>query len=297
MPPQPNAPVISVVVPTCDRAESLERCLTALSPGVQAIASSLYEVIVSDDSVGGETRQLVEGRFPWVRWVAGPRRGPAANRNRGAGEARGAWLAFTDDDCLPSPQWLNALRRAAHTGSAPALEGKVISEPAGSDPWDEAPLNLRGGLFWSCNAAARRDVFLAVGGFDENYRHPAMEDVDLRTSLQAAGKRIVFVPDAIVNHPPRRATFGSKLRHMQRFRSQIYFYRKWNGATPLGAFVTMVSAVTRFWLVSPLRARRGVATPILLYLLAMAALCAGFAPWYRRAGRELARRELSDGAA
>ena len=286
--PQANVPVISVVVPTCDRAEPLGQCLAAVSPGMQEIAASLYEVIVSDDSVGDATRQLVEDRFPWARWVAGPRRGPAANRNRGASEARGTWLVFTDDDCLPSRQWMSALWRAAQEGSAHALEGKVISDPAPSNPWDEAPLNLEGGLFWSCNVAVRRDVFLAIGGFDENYRHAAMEDVDLRTTLQAAGRRILFVADAIVNHPSRRATFRLKLRHMQRFYSQIYFHRKWHRATPLAAFVAMVRAVTRFWLVTPLRTRRGIATPILLYVLAIVALCAGFAPWYRRAGRELA---------
>lgn len=289
--PQPDAPVISVVVPTCDRPESLGRCLNALSPGAQELTASLYEVIVSDDSLGEDTRRLVEETFPWARWVAGPRRGPAANRNHGAREARGAWLAFTDDDCVPSPRWLNALWRTARESPAQAMEGKVISEPAAKDVWDEAPLNLRGGLFWSCNIALRRDVFAAVRGFDENYRHAAMEDVDLRTSLQAAGKSIVFVPEALVNHPARRASLRLKLRHMRRFYSQIYFHRKWSDASPLASFTTMAGAVTRFWLVSPLRTGRGVVTPFLLYAVAMATLCAGFAPWYLRAGRELARTE------
>lgn len=288
----PASPLISVVVPTCDRPESLAECLLLLAPGAQTLCAAGYEVVVSDDGAT-PVSAMVASRFEWARWIPGPRRGPAANRNAGAREARGTWVAFTDDDCQPSSQWLTALWRAAQEGSALALEGKVVSEPAARDVWDEAPLNLKGGLFWSCNVAVRRDVFLAVGGFDENYLHPAMEDVDLRTGLEAAGKRILFVPDAIVNHPPRRATFRSKLRHIQRFYAQIYFQRKWHRAKPFAVFKAMTGAVTRFWLVSPVRERRGIVIPLILYVTAMAALCARFVPWYRRAGRELARMGLT----
>src|SRR5688572_12603571 len=101
---QLNASVllISVVIPTCDRLELLEICLKQLCPGVQVGVTLLpskcnirsspdptankghaYEVVVSDDGLRS-CKAFVEEKFPWVSWVAGPRRGPAANRNNGA---------------------------------------------------------------------------------------------------------------------------------------------------------------------------------------------------------------------
>ena len=98
-----------MVVPTYRRNDSLARCLDQLVEGRQTLPFHMYEVIVSDDGPeGSNARLLVEEKYPWVRWVAGPARGPAANRNRGASQARGGWLVFTDDDCLPQAGWLAA---------------------------------------------------------------------------------------------------------------------------------------------------------------------------------------------
>jgi GT2 family glycosyltransferase len=197
-------------------------------------------------------------------------------------------LAFTDDDCIPSAEWLAALARTAEKAEVEALEGKVISEPSPAHAWEEAPVNPSGGLFWSCNVAVRRDTFLALGGFDENYTEAAMEDVDLRVALENAHKRIAFVPEAVVNHPARRTTLRSKLRHIRRFYAQVYFHRKWSGTPPVRLFALMVAAVTKFWLYGPVRQGRGIGTAIFLYVLAMAGLFIGFLPWYRRAGRAVA---------
>ena len=112
--PAPNAspatvPRFSVVIPTYRRNDALARCLNRLMADRQDFPFARYEVIVADDGPDGDNaRLLVENTYPWARWVPGPRRGPAANRNRGAAEASGEFLAFTDDDCLPQPGWLAA---------------------------------------------------------------------------------------------------------------------------------------------------------------------------------------------
>ena len=145
--------------------------------------------------------------YPWVTWVAGPRRGPAANRNRGAREARGAWLAFTDDDCLPQPGWLAAFAARIDRQSAPAvrvLEGPTT--PGGAKdygPFLTAPLNDTGGFLWSCNFAIERKLFDEMGGFDEGFPHPHLEDVDLRMRLEDRKEPFPFIPEAVVAHPPR----------------------------------------------------------------------------------------------
>lgn len=202
----------SVVVPTRDRHESLALCLARLAPGEQTLPAEAYEVIVSDDARSEGTRAFLAERFPWVRWVAGPARGPAANRNQGAAEARGAWLAFTDDDTLPARAWLAAFDACVGNEPEPAaLEGRTTCEAGFGTPMHYAPVNELGGRFWSCNIAVRNDRFRAVGGFDEGFTVAHMEDQDLRERLRLAGTRIAWVPDAIVDHPPRRQPSGRRL--------------------------------------------------------------------------------------
>src|SRR5438552_17841427 len=101
--------LISVIIPTCHRNDLLVRCLDGLAPGKQDLLPEHYEVIVSDDGSRSTAEKLIAGTYPWARWVTGPRRGPAANRNHGAKHARGEWLAFVDDDCLPDKGWLEAI--------------------------------------------------------------------------------------------------------------------------------------------------------------------------------------------
>lgn len=194
----------SVVIPTCDRPDLLAGCLERLAPGRQTLAASDYEVIVTDDGRSAPTKALVERRFPWARWVPGPARGPAANRNHGAGLAVGRWLAFTDDDCEAVPGWLRAWHEARSYRPERVLEGRTLA--AGPKPAVdmEAPVNSTGGFLWSCNFAIERELFAAIGGFDSAFVYATMEDVDLRTRLAKRGIGSIFVPEALVWHPWRR---------------------------------------------------------------------------------------------
>jgi GT2 family glycosyltransferase len=206
------APRWSVVIPTFRRHAMLEACLERLAPGRQSLDTDAYEVVVSDDAASSLTRAFLERSFPWALWVAGPGRGPAANRNAGASAARGAWLAFTDDDTLPTREWLAAFdRAAAMTPGAEALEGRTTCPGGFGTPMYYAPVNESGGRFWSCNIAVRADRFRSVGGFDEGFLVPHMEDQDLRERLNAASVTIHWVPDAHVEHPPRRQPSGRRL--------------------------------------------------------------------------------------
>lgn len=196
---------ISVIIPTYHRNELLRKCLDRLKPGVQTLPADQYEVIVTDDGSKTTAEEMIRDDYPWVKWVAGPRKGPAANRNNGAKYAQSEWLAFTDDDCLPEPDWLSAFVEATK-GSALALEGAIY--PLGdydNQDLNSCPINLTGGVFWSANIAVHRSLFEKVEGFDPNYPYPYHEDVDLkeRVSLHTT---IFFVPEAIVFHPVERAT-------------------------------------------------------------------------------------------
>ena len=218
----------SVVIPTCRRHESLARCLRRIVGGAQLLPADRFEVIVTDDGPSGDNAAgMVRRDFPTVRWVEGPRRGPAANRNNGAAAARAAWLVFTDDDCLPQATWLSgfAQRLDAGVGDCLVLEGRTTDggiKDAG--PFYMAPDNEKGGLLWSCNLAIERRFFESLGGFDEKFPFPHLEDVDLRLRLDDGGRRYLFVPEACVDHPPRPV--ATALRWVQTQESAYYLARK-----------------------------------------------------------------------
>lgn len=196
-----NNRLFSVVIPTYHRNNLLAKCLDCLAPGIQTLPADQYEVIVTDDGTQTTAQEMIQQQYPWVKWVAGPRKGPAANRNNGAKYAQGEWLAFTDDDCLPEPQWLAAYAPAT-AGSALALEGAI--HPLGDPNQDlaECPVNVTGGCFWSANIAVKRSVFEEIGGFDADYPLAAHEDQDLKLRLDTI-TIIPFLANAIVFHPVR----------------------------------------------------------------------------------------------
>lgn len=205
-------PRFSVVIPTCRRNDSLARCLNRLLPGSQTLSASEYEVIVSDDGPDSDdARLLVEHTYPWARWVRGPKHGPGQNRNFGAKQARGEWLAFCDDDCLPEPGWLAGYAARAdareNDGGPRVFEGRITSDTGGKPMSLQftAPINEEGGLLWSCNFAIERRLFQEMGGFDEGFPYPYfdLEDVDFRLRLDDRGEKYPFVPAASVDHPPR----------------------------------------------------------------------------------------------
>jgi GT2 family glycosyltransferase len=164
----------------------------------------IYEVVVTDDGTQSTAEALVQKKFPWARWFPGPRRGPAANRNFAAIKATGEWLLFLDDDCVPVGGWLEAY--AAATINSPNInvfEGRTVPQGLQTRADQECPSNLQGGHLWSCNFAIRRQLFLDLQGFDEQFPLAGMEDIDLKVRLEKMGYPILFVPGACVEHPWR----------------------------------------------------------------------------------------------
>jgi GT2 family glycosyltransferase len=194
--------LLSVIIPTCNRNDLLGKCLEKLRYSVQQLPQDKYEVIVTDDSKENVAKSFIEDKYPWVKWVAGPKRGPAANRNNGVQYAQGEWLVFTDDDCLPANDWLASYRSAITTNVNDVFEGKTIPDRDQERFNEHSPINIDGGNLWSCNFAIRKDFFLKMGGFDENFPFPAMEDNDLFLRVQQVSK-VCFVSEAMVVHPWR----------------------------------------------------------------------------------------------
>ena len=202
-----TSPKISIVVATCNRPDVLTRTLDALSAGRQQVSPEVYEVIVADDSRDDATRVAIEQRFPGVRHVAGPRRGPASNRNRGAAHASGEWLAFLDDDCQPVDGWLRALCDQADAGNVDVVEGRIVVPDKHDSPFRRYVENLNGGNFWSGNLAIRRDAFVRLGTFDEDFLEAGGEDMEFGERIRRAGVRTTFSTAATAVHPSHVVTW------------------------------------------------------------------------------------------
>jgi GT2 family glycosyltransferase len=141
-----------------------------------------------------------------------PNGGPGAARNAGAAAARGRYLAFTDDDCLPTPSWLRML--AARFERAPdSMVGGHTVNALVDNPWaatshvvvamayafynadHEAPR-----FFASNNMAVPAETFAAIGGFRHDLFRVASEDRELCDRWRHAGHRLVYEPQAVVEH-------------------------------------------------------------------------------------------------
>lgn len=195
---------ISVIIPTCNRIDLLEKCLQALSPEIQNLSNSTYEIIVTDDSSDNITKDVIKVNYPTVIYHKGPRRGPASNRNSGAKEAKGKWLIFIDDDCIPDNNLLNNYNKEFVNEKYKVFEGKIYADRPRMYYKEEAPLNLNGGKMWSCNIAINRDLFFQLDGFEENFPFAAMEDVELHYRIKEKEIPIKFIKDAAVMHPWRK---------------------------------------------------------------------------------------------
>jgi GT2 family glycosyltransferase len=215
-----------VVIPTRSRDATLARCLESLRPQLDKQPA---DVIVTDDGASNATREMIESRFGFARWVAGPRRGPAANRNHGAALATGDFILFLDDDVEAAPGLL-AGYRAAISPDINVYEGRTTCRMGLRSPLEDSPTNETGGLLWSCNMMVRTTFWRGFGGFDEDFPYPHMEDVAFRERLAAAGEPTVFVFEASVDHPPRPVPAASVLARQHE--SYFVYNYKYLGRPP-----------------------------------------------------------------
>lgn len=231
---------ISVVIPTYRRDDLLQRCLEALA--VQQFPAAQYEILVVDDGRSAPTRALVErmakrlGRYPALRYVEPPGgvRGPAAARNAGWRAARGAIVAFTDDDTVATPQWLHEGAKEMEKPEMEGEPGKIaaawgpVSVPLPPEPTDFArnSAGLEQAEFATANAFVRREALMDIDGFDERFKRAWREDADLYFTLLERGYRVVRAPGALMRRPVREAPFGISLKQQRNMLFDALLFKK-----------------------------------------------------------------------
>ena len=223
----------SVVIPTYERPDDLRICLNSLSQEIQQ-GSPSYEIIVTDDSKSEESRRIVEKEFPDVSWGKGKQNGPAGNRNAGVTRARGKWIVFLDDDCVPQRGFLIAYSIAIESNpDVDIFEGRIFPDRPRRTWAEGCPANEHGGLYWTSNLCVRRTFFLELEGLDERFE-VAYEDVDFAYRAKLAGTKFIFVREAQVCHPWRSVRQGGKNWKAKNYESAdfIRFLKKHNPAEP-----------------------------------------------------------------
>lgn len=232
--PDPAASV-TVVVPTTGRYEQLSRCLRSLL----AMDRQQVDVLVVDNrpATGEALRTInaIVGHDPRVRYVAEPRPGSSIARNRGAAETDAEIVAFTDDDVVVDPHWLNGLLAPFADADVTAVTGMVLplelqtpaqkrfEQFAGfskgisrrsykfppSEPTHRVLYPFWGGVFGSGNSMAFRRVnFVDSGGFDPALGggSPAKsgEDIEAMSAAILGGGTLVYEPRSLCWHEHRK---------------------------------------------------------------------------------------------
>jgi glycosyltransferase involved in cell wall biosynthesis len=202
----------SIIIPTYNRPGQLTACLQSLT--CLSYPRDCFEVIVVDDgsmvtpeAVIAPFREQLAVTLLWE-----PNTGPATARNLGAMKARGTFLAFTDDDCQPTSDWLQALAGRFAEDQDCMIGGRTINALPDNLYSKASQLLIdylyayynvdpdRARFFTSNNLAVAAERFRAIRGFDTTFPWSAAEDREFCDRWLTQGYHMRYVPEAIVHH-------------------------------------------------------------------------------------------------
>ncbi|MFQ5766694.1 MAG: glycosyltransferase family 2 protein [Acidobacteriota bacterium] len=212
-----DPPLISVLVPTCNRLSRLLNLLRGLEK--QTLEARFFEVVVCDDGSREPVGKSLES-VPWafsLRCLVQSPAGPAAARNRALHGARGRLALILNDDAVPDPDLLRVhLESHARSSGGLAVLGSFgYVERSLRRPFvrlmEETDLmfdyaHMRPGhlydwlYFWTCNISISMAALRAVDGFDPQFKDPMCEDIELGLRLQKIGLSVLYNPEARCLH-------------------------------------------------------------------------------------------------
>lgn len=233
-----DARKVSIIVLTHNQLDFTKQCFQKLFD-----TTNSYELLIIDNaSTDGtiEYLQELEAQHKQVRVILNPQnRGFSAGCNQGVAEARYELVCLLNNDTLPFPGWLDALRKDMHKGVG--IVGSRLLFPdntlqhagiefhyMGDAPqpyfgaghrWFGQPANLPeanvreevAGVTGACLLTTRR-IWNEVGGLDEGYIMANYEDVDYNLKVRAAGYSVIYEPKSTLVHF-MNTTINSKKGH------------------------------------------------------------------------------------
>lgn len=222
---------LSVVICTRNRAQELTPCLKAVTTAL-ANTDEPTELIVVDNGSSDETGVILKefaAMHKGMRSIHEPCKGLSHARNTGMRAAAGTWIAFTDDDCRPAPDYYQQLLKMITENPVPALIGGRVelADPTDQpyciltrnvpDIWqrESAPAdgrNLATALI-GANMVMHRDLVRQIGEFDVRYGAGGIfgggEEIDYVYRTYLAGLPVIYNPDLVIYHAHGRKTLAS----------------------------------------------------------------------------------------
>ncbi|MFQ5720040.1 MAG: flagellar hook-basal body complex protein [Acidobacteriota bacterium] len=212
-----KTPLISVIIPTYNRIPQLVQLLHGLAG--QTFDAGQFEVIVSDDGSTDPVAAAVEAcnvPFP-LTLLTQENAGPAAARNRAIERARGRLTLILNDDAVVAPDLLQTHLLAHTRRNVPvavlgsfgfvdaALTRPFVRLMEESDLLFDFVSMVPGKThgwryFWTCNLSLPTRALFAVGGFDEDFREPICEDIELGYRLAEIDIPVLYRPQAACRH-------------------------------------------------------------------------------------------------
>lgn len=224
---------VSVVVPTWRRPQLLEKCLKALLD--QQLPAEKYQIMVVTDGPDDASCRLVQqyrnqGHHHLHCCSTLIKKGPAAARNLGWQIASAPLVVFTDDDCIPGPDFLNAYINAykAYGTDTIAFTGKVdVPVSASPTDYERNVARLSCADFITANCACSKLALIKTGGFDEAFETAWREDSDLEFKLISNNIPIYKIVNAEVVHPVRPAPWGVSVKEQRKSLYNALLYKKY----------------------------------------------------------------------
>lgn len=239
-----NELAASIIIVNHNGWDDLNRCLQSL----QITRLDKVEVLVVDNRSFYDAYQPLQEQFPFVRFIRSEvNLGFGAANNLGAQLAYGRILAFLNPDTVVEPGWLAALTKAIDADPSVGIATSrilLMNKPdcvnaCGNDLHISGlalcrgmgkPVRSRSNEIKQVAAASgaafamRRDLFKAIGGFDETF-FLYQEDTDLSIRVQMAGYRCIIVPESVIYHDyqlnfgPRKTFFQERNRYLMLIKS------------------------------------------------------------------------------
>ena len=238
-------PRVSIIMPLFNKAEYTEKCLYAIAENTGDVPA--YDVVLIDNASSDWTQYLLlafEGDVAVLRNEENA--GFARANNQGAAQAQGEYLLFLNNDTQPHPGWLRAMVELADSDAEIGIVGAKLLYPdtgaiqhAGIELINGVPDHVWRGvsaddprvcqmrdldMVTGACLLIRRALFVELGGFDMTYLN-GVEDVDLCLQVRERGYRVVYCPDAVVDH--HEGTSEGRFEHVRE--NLDYFVGKWQG--------------------------------------------------------------------
>jgi glycosyltransferase involved in cell wall biosynthesis len=226
--------LISVIIPCYNGIRTIGKTLEALT---NQVTDHVFEIIVIDSSNDG-TDAMISKQFPHVRLIHLEEKTlPGSGRNLGVREAKGKFVAFTDSDCIPQPDWLARIMERFRLTECDAVGGSVKNGyPKNYIAWvshliefNEWTPGRRAG--WernnpSCNLAIKREAFDRYKlEFTDNF---PSEDTLLNWHLYDRGGKLYYDPSAMIVHL-NRSSFRKLFKHQYRLGRMVAVERALSG--------------------------------------------------------------------